>query len=152
MGLKGKLVSTTSIKSDGFVFHNLFKEPHHLSKICPDTIESVDLHSGQWGAVGAVTIWNFTMGGKKSVSIEMIEAIDEQNKSITYKVVEGDLADVYKSLKYIIKVDTNGEDNLVTWTLEYEKKNENVPDPCALMDVCVNVTKDIERHCLLVPN
>ncbi|KAG5608377.1 hypothetical protein H5410_019658 [Solanum commersonii] len=43
-------------------------------------------------------------------------------------------------------VETKGENNLVTWIMEYEKKNANVPDPHTLMELCINVTKDIETH------
>lgn len=77
---------------------------------------------------------------------EIIEAIDEEKKSVTFKVVDGDLMELYKTFKLTVHVDTNGEDNLVTWTLEYEKLNRDVPDPHTLMDFCLKVTKDIEAH------
>nr|XP_027099255.1 MLP-like protein 28 [Coffea arabica] len=35
---------------------------------------------------------------------------------------------------------------LVTWTFEYEKLIENIPDPNTLMDNCINLTKDIEIY------
>jgi len=63
-----------------------------------------------------------------------------------YKMLEGDLMELYKSFIIGIHVDTNGEDNLVTWTLDYEKLNEGIPDPITLRDYFIDLTKDIETH------
>ncbi|KAL2235106.1 UNVERIFIED_CONTAM: Kirola, partial [Sesamum indicum] len=147
MGLSGKLVSQIDIKCDGDVFHEIFRErPHHISGMTPHNIQNCDLHEGQWGTVGSVIYWNYTHDGKEKVAKEIIEAIDEEKKSVTFKVIEGDLMELYKTFKLTVHVDTNGDDNLVTWTLEYEKLSEDVPDPHTLMEFCLNVTKDIEKH------
>ncbi|KAL3654491.1 hypothetical protein CASFOL_004172 [Castilleja foliolosa] len=143
----GKLVSQTNIKSDGDVFHEIFRErPHHIPNMCPAHIQKCDVHEGDFGQVGSVIFWNYTHDGKECVAKEIIEAIDEENKSVTFKVIEGDLMELYKSFKLIVHVDTTGEDNLVTWTLVYEKLHGDVPDPHTLMDFCLKVTKDIETH------
>lgn len=84
--------------------------------------------------------------GKERVAKEIIEAIDEENKSVTFKVIEGDLMEHYKEIKLTVHVDTKGEDNLVTWTIEYEKVKDDVADPHTLMEFCLHVTKDIETH------
>ncbi|KAL8471042.1 hypothetical protein ACS0TY_033566 [Phlomoides rotata] len=147
MGVSGKLVSTIDIKSDGDVFHEIFRErPHHISDMSPDYIKNVDLHDGEWGTVGSIIFWNYTHDGKECVAKEIIEGIDEEKKSVTFKVIEGDLLEVYDSFKLTVHVDTNRNDNMVTWTLEYVKKNEDAPDPQSLMDFCLAVTKDIETH------
>ncbi|CAL5338928.1 unnamed protein product [Camellia sinensis] len=147
MGLTGKLVRQVEIKSDGDVFHELFRDkPHHISTMSPANIHGVDLHEGDWGHVGSVISWNYTRDGKKKVGKEVVEAIDEENKSVTFRVIEGDLTELYKAFKVTVHVDTKGENNLVTWTFEYEKKSENVEDPNAWMDLIINVTKDIETH------
>ncbi|CAL5399993.1 unnamed protein product [Camellia sinensis] len=163
MGLTGKLVRQVEIKSDGDVFHELFRDkPHHISTMSPGNIHGVDLHEGDWGHVGSVISWNYTHGdwghvgsviswnythdGKKKVAKVVVEAIDEENKSVAHKVIDGDLRELYKAFKGTVHVDTKGENNLVTWTFEYEKKSENVEDPNTLMDFLINVTKDIETH------
>ncbi|KAK6157595.1 hypothetical protein DH2020_011843 [Rehmannia glutinosa] len=111
-----------------------------------DHVHNCDLHEGEWGTVGSIISWNYTHDGKVRVTKEIIEAIDEEKKLVTFKVIEGDLTELYKNFKFIVHVDTSGEDNLVTWTLEYEKLNEDVPDPHTLMDYLLKVTKDIETH------
>ncbi|KAK4479720.1 hypothetical protein RD792_015252 [Penstemon davidsonii] len=147
MGLTGKLVSKIDIKSDGDVFHEIFRErPHHISDMSPSKIQNVDLHHGDWGKVGSIICWNYTHDGKEKVAKEIIEAIDEENKLVKFKVIEGDLMELYKSFTLVVHVDTNGDDNIVTWTLEYEKIREDVPDPHSLMEFCLHVTKDIENH------
>lgn len=84
--------------------------------------------------------------GKEKVSKEIIEAIDKENKTITYKAVEGDLLELYKTFKFIIQFDTKGGNNMVRVTLEYEKLSKDVPDPNSLMDFCLNVFKDMEAY------
>ncbi|KAG8362681.1 hypothetical protein BUALT_BualtUnG0051100 [Buddleja alternifolia] len=153
MGLKGKLVSQISIKSDGDVLIELFRDKqHHIPNICPDLIQSVDLLSGQWGSLGSVFVWNFNLDGKTVASKEMMEAIDEKKKSVTYKMIEGGLLELYKTMKFILSVDTSEEDNqLVTLAYEYEKKTEDVPDPCTMMDATVDLIRAVERYQLQVP-
>ncbi|CAH2049013.1 unnamed protein product, partial [Thlaspi arvense] len=147
MSLKGKMVRQVAIKSNGDVFHEIFRHrPHHISNMSPDNIQGCDLHQGNWGTVGSVVFWNYTHDGKKKVAKEIIQAIDEENKSVTYKVIEGDLMQLYKTFIIIVHVDTKGENNLVNWTFDYEKLNERVEDPNTLMDFCIAVTKDIETH------
>lgn len=61
MGVRGKLVSQISIKSKGDVFQ-LFRSPSPLSDISPEIVQSVDLQDGQWGTVGSIIFWNYTVG------------------------------------------------------------------------------------------
>lgn len=77
---------------------------------------------------------------------EIVEVIDEANKLVKFKVIEGDLMEIYNTFYFIVHVDTKGENNIVTWTLEYEKKNPTVPDPETLMELVIHITKDIETH------
>ncbi|KAL7132271.1 hypothetical protein ABFS83_12G061400 [Erythranthe nasuta] len=147
MGLIGKLVSGTNIKSDGDVFHEIFRvRPHHISNMSPDVVQNVDLHDGEWGTVGSVIFWHYTHDGKECVAKDIIEAIDEEKRLVTFDMVEGDLMELYKTFKATVHVDTVGEDNLVTWTFDYEKLNEDVTEPHTLMDLCLKMTKDIESH------
>ena len=75
-----------------------------------------------------------------------IEAIDEAKKSITFKMIEGDLMEFYKTFIATVHVEALGQSSLIAWTIEYEKRSENVPDPNTLMELALNITKDIEAH------
>ncbi|KAL0446768.1 UNVERIFIED_CONTAM: Kirola [Sesamum latifolium] len=153
MGLDGKLATQTSIKVDGGLFLHLFKyKLHHITNVCPQKIQSVNLVDGQWGTVGSVITCNFTKDGEKKFVKVIIEAVDDW-RGITYKVIEGDLLVPYNVFKLTLSVDSNGElDNVVTWSIEYEKKNESVPEPSTFLDFCFSATQEIERHYMLVPN
>ncbi|XP_052520222.1 uncharacterized protein LOC128071376 [Budorcas taxicolor] len=144
-----KMIKQIEIKSDGDVFHELIRhKPHNISSISPDKIQGCDLHEGEWGTVGFVIVWKYT---HECVAKDIIEAIDEEKKSVTLNVIEGDLKELYKTFLSTVHVDKHGVNNLVTWTFEYEKLNEDVPDPDTLMDFSVNLTKDIETHHLQAP-
>ncbi|XP_052206235.1 kirola-like [Diospyros lotus] len=145
--MASKMVRQVAIKSDGDVFHEIFTDrPHHISNMALAHIQGCALHEGEWGKVGSIVFWNYTHEGKEKVVKDVIEAVDQANKSVTYKVIEGDLMQLYKSFSLTVHVDTSGVDNLVTWTFQYEKLNDSVEDPNSLMDFCISLTKAIEAH------
>ncbi|GJV60542.1 ribonuclease H-like domain-containing protein [Tanacetum coccineum] len=67
-------------------------------------------------------------------------------KSVTFKILEGVLLELYKTIVVHVHVETNGLSNVVTWTTEYEKLNPDVPAPGTLMEFRKNLTKDIETQ------
>lgn len=61
--ISGKMVDKIEIKSDGDVFHEIFRyRPHHISNMSPGNIQGVDLHEGEWGTVGSVIFWKYVHG------------------------------------------------------------------------------------------
>ncbi|CDP21915.1 unnamed protein product [Coffea canephora] len=147
MSLTGKLVFQIEIKSNGDVFHELFKnKPYEVSSISPDIVHGCELHHGDWGTVGSIIFWTYTHDGQKKVAKEIIESIDKEKKSVTFKVIEGDLLKLYKSFIITVQVENHGQNNLVIWTLQYEKLNHSVPDPTTIADLATKLTKDIETH------
>lgn len=80
------------------------------------------------------------------VAKERVESIDEEEKQVTFKVVEGDLLESFKIFVVSVHVDTSGEDNFVTWSFDYEKVDESVKDPTEYLDLVLRITKDIETH------
>ncbi|XP_073137973.1 kirola-like [Henckelia pumila] len=89
-----------------------------------------------------------SVNGEQQVAKEIIEAIDEheEKKSITFNVIEGDLLEFYKTLKVILEVETRGNDDLVTWTLEYEKMKEDIEEPFIPLQLLIKTAKDIDTH------
>ncbi|CAL5418807.1 unnamed protein product [Camellia sinensis] len=149
MGLKGKIERQMEIKSDGDVFHEVLSaRPHHIHNMSPDHVQSVELLEGQWGTPGCVIFWKYTHEGKPKTCKQIITELDVAKKSTTYKVVEGDLLQEYKTFAFILKVEPKGQNKLVTWTLEYEKLNEQIDDPNSLMDTVMTVSQDIETYLL----
>ncbi|XP_071691880.1 kirola-like [Rutidosis leptorrhynchoides] len=148
MALSGIQTKQITIKSDGDLFHELLRyRPHQLVDISPEYIKGVNLNDGhEWGTVGSILTWTYLHEGKQKVAKETLEAIDEDKKSVCYNVIGGDILEAYKTFMTTVDVDTNGEENVVTWTFHYEKLNGSVPNPDSLMDFALSVTKDIETH------
>lgn len=61
--LSGKLVSTTEIKLNGNVFHQLLRdETHRISSLSPEKIQGVELVDGVWGTQGSIICWKYVFG------------------------------------------------------------------------------------------
>ncbi|KAL7093629.1 hypothetical protein ACP275_11G051200 [Erythranthe tilingii] len=147
MGLTGKLIAAVEFKAGGDVFHELFRhKPHHLSNITPEKVQGCDLHEGEFGHVGTIFTWRYTHDGKEKKAKHVIQAINEERKLMEFKVLEGDIMELYKAFVITIHVETKNDIDLVTWTLEYEMLNEEVEHPLSLLSLLIDITKDIEIH------
>uniref|UniRef100_A0A7N2LP75 Bet v I/Major latex protein domain-containing protein n=1 Tax=Quercus lobata TaxID=97700 RepID=A0A7N2LP75_QUELO len=88
----------------------------------------------------------FLPDGKAVMSKEVMEAIDDKNHSVTFKVIGGILMELYKSFKFVVQATPKGEGSLVRWTLEYEKLNVDDPESNTMLEFAIGVTKDIDTH------
>lgn len=82
--------------------------------------------------------------GKDKIVEEVFEAIDPESKSITSKIIGGDMLELYDSFTFI----SSSDQQWATWTFLYKKKTEETPEPLALLGFLIGVTKDIENHLL----
>ena len=148
MGLHGKLIAAIEFKAGGDVFHELFRyNPQHISTATPDKVQGCDLHEGEFGHVGSIICWRYTHDGKEKRAKQVIQAIDEEKRLIEFKMLEGDLMELYKEFVITIHEEKKGDAiDLVTWTLEYEMLNEDVEHPISLLSYFIDMTKDIEAH------
>ncbi|GAV80646.1 Bet_v_1 domain-containing protein [Cephalotus follicularis] len=147
MTLYGKLETDVEIKVPADKFHELFSSrPHHVSRASPHIVQACKLHEGDYGKPGRIVIWSYVHDGKAKTAKELIEAIDEEKNSITFRVLEGDILDEYKSFVVTFQVTPNDTGNVVHWTFEYEKLSEEVAHPETLLQLAVDVSKDIEAH------
>ncbi|KAH6816065.1 hypothetical protein C2S53_011796 [Perilla frutescens var. hirtella] len=147
MGLHGKLVAAIEFKAGGDVFHELFRyNPQHISTASPGNVQGCDLHEGEFGHVGTIISWRYTHEGKEKRAKQVIQVIDEEKKLMEFKMLEGDLMELYRDFVITFHVETKAGIDLVTWTLEYEMLNEDVEHPITLLSYFIDVTKDIEAH------
>ena len=81
---------------------------------------------------------------------ERIEAVDPEKNLITLRVIEGDLMKEYKSFLATLQVTPKhgGTGSTVHWHLEYEKIGEEVAHPETLLQLCVEMSKEIDEHLL----
>ena len=87
-----------------------------------------------------------TKDGKDQVVKQVVESIDEENKAVTFKVIEGDLLKEYKSFKGIVQSIPKGEATWVHWTFEYEKLNKDIPHPFKLFEYTIHLSEELDDH------
>ncbi|XP_076912415.1 kirola-like [Bidens hawaiensis] len=142
MALSGKLIGYVEISKSGDVFHDLIRhKPHDLVAIVPDKVHDCELHEGERGAVGSVITWHYTHDGKRKFMKEIIESVNEENHMIVFKVIGGELDELYKSFTIIFHVEPKGDGQLATWTFEFERPDTSVPYPTSFMDYLCNIIK-----------
>ncbi|KNA16670.1 hypothetical protein SOVF_087080 [Spinacia oleracea] len=147
MGVLMKIEIEVDIKSSGDVFHELFgSKPHHVSNITPDKVHSCEVHEGEFGKPGSVVFWHYTVDGERCTAKAVVEAIEEENKLVKFKIIEGSLLKEHKSFTVTLQVVDRGEITAVKWTVEFEKFDDYGPYPVKLMDFIVGMTRDIEAH------
>ncbi|OIT33379.1 PREDICTED: kirola-like [Nicotiana attenuata] len=145
MGLNGKLIASVEVKCGGHLIHDiLHTNTHHISNISPGKVHKFDIDEGEIVKVGSIVSWKYNDDGKDKICKQVIEAVDHQNKSITWKVIGGDLLDLYNSFTMI----SSHDHQWTTWTFVYEKKTEDTPEPLVFLGYALHVTKDIEGHLL----
>ncbi|CAN4076230.1 unnamed protein product [Withania somnifera] len=142
MGLKGKLISQIEMNCAGHLLHEHFKSnAHQTSAMSPDRVTNFKFHEGQLGKTNSVVSWKYILGGKERHAKQVLH-IDDVEKSMTFNFVEGYMNELFKS----ITVTLTAKENWITWTIEYEKLNETIPDPLDLMEFVIGVIKDLEPY------
>ncbi|KAK2453417.1 MLP protein [Trifolium repens] len=148
MALSGKVESEVEIQAPAAKFYNFYrKQLEHLPNISAH-IHGARVHEGDWGTVGSVKQWEYTIDGKKLSAAVKIESIDDDNKAITY-LFDEELRENYKSLKGIIQViDKEHGGGIVKWTFEYEKLKDDITgaSPDSYLDVAIKIANEIDAH------
>jgi len=80
------------------------------------------------------------------VAKEVVEGIDKENCKVSFKVLEGDLLGLYKNFKFNLQVTPKGNGSVVQWTLVFEKQENHIPDPHTLLQLGVEVSKNIDSY------
>ncbi|KAG5611243.1 hypothetical protein H5410_022524 [Solanum commersonii] len=118
MSLNGKLVASMEVKCGGHLFHDLYQtSSHHVSNI--DKVHHFNIHEGEDLKAGSVIGWKYTHDGKVKVTKQLIEAVDDEKKSITWKVLRGRYVGI---------------------------KTEDTPKPITLLSLMIDITRDLEGH------
>lgn len=74
--------------------------------------------------------------------------VDEENKSITYEIVEGDILSQYNLYKFKFQASNNGENGgaTVKWSIEYEKADENVQSPVVYLQFSSKISMGVDSY------
>ncbi|KAJ6768784.1 MLP-LIKE PROTEIN 423 [Salix koriyanagi] len=138
----------TEIKSSADQFYEIFRSKQYLMpKICPEYIKGVQVVHGDWEAVGSIKLWTYVAGSSEIVK-DTVEAIDDKTKSITYNILEGKILTYYKAYKSTVQVTTTGQTAFAKWTVEYERQNEEIPDPNNYVEFLACISKSVDAYLL----
>jgi len=80
------------------------------------------------------------------VAKEVVEGIDKENGKVSFKVLEGDVLELYKSFKCNLQVTPKENGSVVQWALEFEKQENHIPDPHTLLQLGVEMSKNIDSY------
>ncbi|GMI75184.1 MLP-like protein 31 [Hibiscus trionum] len=158
------------VKSSADKFFDAFKTKAHLMpKMSSQLVSDIKLLEGDWTSVGSVRLWYYSANNKVLLAIwgwcessvncferfytfetakELRESVDEENRTIVYKLLEGEIGNSYKNWRSILSVTPMGEGSLVKWTFEYEKLNDDVPEPVKYCDFHTTWSKDVDAYLL----
>ncbi|KAL6969966.1 hypothetical protein U1Q18_041703 [Sarracenia purpurea var. burkii] len=149
MGLLGKMEAEVEIsKSNGEEIFQIFSgKAHHTSKLCPEIVQKVDLHEGDWDTPGSIKVWTYVTTEGKVETIKEKVSVDEKSKTVTLTGLEGDYLELYNTYIVILHFIPKGETSMVVkLTLEYEKKNDDVPLPQKYIDFGVGFIKGLDAQ------
>ncbi|XP_010477598.1 PREDICTED: MLP-like protein 34 [Camelina sativa] len=113
-----------------------------------DKTEAVSVLRDDTTSNSSIQIWNFIVDGKMEQIKEKIE-VDEENKSVSFLALEGDVLKQYNS--YRIRLDVvpkNDRVCIAKWKWEYEKLNDDVPPPTRYTAFVAEYTRDLETRLL----
>ncbi|CAA2971120.1 MLP 423 [Olea europaea subsp. europaea] len=145
-----RLEVDVEVKCDVKKFWNSIRDSSTLfPKAFPDQYESIQVLEGDGKSVGSVRLVKFAPGMSMiSTSKEKIEVVDEEKKSVSYSVIDGDLLKYYKNFKAHLVVTPKGGGSLVKWSCEFDKASEEVPNPDLMKDFAVKNFQDLDAFLL----
>ncbi|KAI3985338.1 hypothetical protein MKX01_033652 [Papaver californicum] len=85
---------------------------------------------------------------------EIIKSVDEENRSVTFSVLGGDILTQFKSVDFIMAVTPKDVDNIkesgskVRWWVQYEKRSEDVHSPDGHISLLGLLTKELGHYLL----
>lgn len=84
--------------------------------------------------------------GKEEIAKQSLHDIDEEKKHISFRMLEGDLLQLYKNMVISYDVETNAGVDYITWTIVYDRLSLENPHPFSLLSFFIDFTTEIEAH------
>lgn len=83
---------------------------------------------------------------------EKIELVDEEKKTLSYSLIEGDALNYYKNFKASLSVSSKGSDgSSVKWWCEFDKTSDESPNPDLIRDFAIKTFQDLDAFILANP-
>ncbi|XP_077217377.1 MLP-like protein 423 [Tasmannia lanceolata] len=148
--MASKLELDVEIKSSADKFWGGIRDSATLfPEIFPELYKSIEILEGDGKSVGSIRLIKYQEGIPLiTFSKEKILTADEENKSVSYTVIDGDLVTYYKDFKANLQVVPKGDGAIVKWSLEFVKATDDVPDPNLMQEFAVKSFNDLDAYLL----
>ncbi|CAA7033758.1 unnamed protein product [Microthlaspi erraticum] len=149
MAMSGTYVAEVPLKGLAEKHYKRWRNENHLF---PDAvghhIQGVNIHDGDWDSHGAIKSWNYTLNGKPEVYKEKRE-IDDEKMTVTSRGMEGHAMELYKVFDIIFQfIPKSREGCVCKFTLIWEKRNQDSPEPISYMKLLKSLVADMDDHIL----
>ncbi|KAJ8451662.1 hypothetical protein Cgig2_018296 [Carnegiea gigantea] len=150
MAAPGKLEVEVETQSNPDKFWTALLDSYKIfPEAFPDKFKSIEILEGDGKSPGSVRLVKYAEGLPLiTMSKEKIETVDEANKTMTYSVIDGELISFYKTFKAQAAVVPNGEGSLVKWSCEFEKAQEDTPNPDLFKEFAVKTFHELDAYLL----
>ncbi|KAI3973755.1 hypothetical protein MKX01_031175 [Papaver californicum] len=146
-GLVGKLVTELEVNCNADKYYKIFKHHEDVPNAIPHLYTSVKVVEGHGITSGCVKEWGYLLEGKELIVKETTKYTDE-TRTIHHSAVGGDLMSDYKKFDATLVVNPkpSGHGSIVSWTIDYEKMNEDSPVPIPYLAFFQLVIEDLNSH------
>ncbi|KAL6562613.1 hypothetical protein OROGR_003620 [Orobanche gracilis] len=134
--------------SAGKVWDNIRESTDVFPKALSHHYKSIEVLQGDGKSAGSLRLVNYQPGLPEitKAAKEKIEEVDDENKTLSYSVIEGDVLKYYKNFKASLRVSSKGDGSLVKWWCEFDKASEEVPNPDLVRDFAIKNFQDLDAY------
>ncbi|KAI3978350.1 hypothetical protein MKX01_013148 [Papaver californicum] len=97
--------------------------------------------------VSTVKEWGYIHAGKP-LTLKERTTYNDETRTICHNVVEGDVMNDYKkfAVTFVVNPKADGHGNIVSWTVDYEKINEDSPVPISYLALFQQNNQDLSSY------
>ncbi|KAI3867511.1 hypothetical protein MKX03_025597 [Papaver bracteatum] len=121
-------------------------------QVLPHIFKSVQILAGDGNSAGTVRLVKFSIGSsREEIMKEKIETVVDESRTLRGSIIDGDILRMYPKFEYTTTVTPlvtqGGEEScLVKVSVEYEKENEDIPNPTEYMELSSLIYKAVASH------
>ncbi|PIN19723.1 hypothetical protein CDL12_07588 [Handroanthus impetiginosus] len=131
-------IKSSPVKVFDFLKYNL----NQFLYMFPQAFKKVELLEGEEGQAGNVRLLEYAFGNEPMTAKVKTEAINEDEKSITFIPIEGEIMQIYTT--FVAKVTVG--DGYVMWSIEYEKANDSLLNLDSYAKLAAQITKGLDAY------
>ncbi|MCL7043323.1 hypothetical protein MKW94_005537 [Papaver nudicaule] len=146
-GLAGKFVAESQVNCNADKFYEIFKYCKDVPRVIPHIYTYVKVVEGDGLISGCVKEWGYNLEGR-TLTVKETSTYTDEKRMIHHNAIGGDMMNDYKKFYLILVVTpkSDGHGSIVQWTIEYEKKNVDSPDPIPYLALCTQITEGLNAH------